>query len=65
MLTEVFSDRLTSNQVAEALGLKPQTLDKWRCTGRYELPFYKIGRRVFYRRGDVEVFLESCRRAHT
>lgn len=42
---------------AELLGIKPQTLSVWRCTGRYELSFVKVGRCVRYRRSDLVQFL--------
>lgn len=63
----IFDDRLTPAEVADALGVEPGTLEKWRSTGRYgrSLPYYKIGRRVFYRRADVEAFIASRRREHT
>ena len=58
--------RLSTEQAAEHLGLRPQTLDKWRCTGRYtDLPYFKIGRRVFYLISDIEAFIASRRMLHT
>lgn len=41
------------------------TLAVWRCTGRYDLPFLKIGRNVRYRLGDVLDWMESRKRLHT
>ena len=35
------------------------TLAVWRCTGRFNLPFVKVGRAVRYRREDVEAFIAS------
>ncbi len=56
-------DRLTQAQAAEYLGLiNPKTLAVWRSTNRYDLPFYKIGNLVFYRRSDCDDFLERNRR---
>jgi len=37
----------------EFLNLKPRTLAIWRCTKRYDLPFYKAGRMVNYRLADL------------
>ncbi len=48
---------LTADQAAEFLGIKPQTLSIWRSTGRYSLPFVKVGRCVRYRREDLNRFL--------
>lgn len=56
-----FPDRLTPKQTAQALGVSPATLAVWRCTGRYALPFYRVGSRVYYARHDVEAFIASRR----
>lgn len=44
---------------AEYLGVKPHTLEIWRCTGRYGLPFVRVGRRIKYRRADLDAWLAS------
>lgn len=49
---------LNSEQAATLLGIKPQTLDVWRCTKRVSIPFVKVGRAVRYRREDVLRFIE-------
>lgn len=48
---------LTRCAAAEALNIRPQTLAVWATTGRYSLPFVKIGRRVMYRKHDIEQFI--------
>ncbi len=53
-----FAPLLDPDQVAEILGVSVKTLNVWRCTGRYNLPFVKSGARVRYRRTDVEAFIE-------
>ena len=50
---------LTPDDVAEMLDISPQTLASWRTTGRYDLPFLRIGRLVRYRLSDVEEFLNG------
>lgn len=51
---------LNKTEAAAYLSLRPQTLDNWRSTGRYRLPFIRIGARAIrYRRQDLERFLES------
>ena len=50
---------LTRIEVAEILGIKPDTLAIWSCTKRYDLPYIKVGRYVRYRYSDVEKFLNS------
>jgi len=44
----------TPAQAAEFLGVKEQTLATWRCTGRYNLPFIRVGRNGRYRLADLE-----------
>ena len=56
---------LDTNGAAEYLGFKPQTLAIWRTTGRYGLPFLKLGRLVRYRKSDLDKWLASRRRTHT
>ncbi len=46
-------------KAARFLGNKPGTLAVWRSTGRYNLPFIKVGRSVRYRRADLEAWLEK------
>ena len=50
---------LTRPQAAQLLGVQVQTLAIWASTGRYALPFVKVGRSVRYRRSDLERFLEA------
>lgn len=50
---------LNSDQVAEILGVKPETLSYWRSVGRYHLRYVKVGRLVKYRSSDVEAFIKS------
>lgn len=49
---------LTRDKAAAYLGCRPQTLAVWAATGRYRLPFLKVGRLVRYRRADLDAFLE-------
>lgn len=50
---------ITDEEAASLLGQKPRTLAAWRSTGRYNLPFVKIGRQVFYREKDLEDFVNQ------
>lgn len=43
----------------EFLDLKRGTLAVWRSTGRYNLPYLKIGRKVRYRHSDLLAWLEA------
>ncbi len=44
---------------AAYLGLAPTTLEIWRTTGRYGLPFEKVGRMVRYRKSALDAFVLS------
>lgn len=50
---------LPDTAAAEMLGVQPATLTNWRCTKRYNLPYVKYGRKIFYRREDVEAFIDA------
>jgi excisionase family DNA binding protein len=63
--TSKFSDKLNRKKAADYLGVTEGTLAVWACTGRYELPFIKVGRKVFYRQRDLDTFLESRMQTHT
>lgn len=56
---------LDGTQTAEALDVTTGTLEVWRSTGRYNLPYVKVGRKVRYRAGDLREFLENRTRTHT
>lgn len=57
------SHLLDDDDAAAALDTTPGTLSVWRSTGRYKLPFVKIGRKVRYRVGDLRAFIERRTRA--
>lgn len=52
-------DLLDEKAAAELLTVSPGTLSVWRSTGRYNLPFLKVGRKVRYRRADLLAWLEK------
>lgn len=58
------SDLLDEKAAAEFLTVSPGTLSVWRCTGRYGVPFIKVGRRVKYRRTALIEWLESRTRSN-
>ena len=51
------NELFTSDQAAIYLGILPGTLEVWRCTKRYQIPFIKVGRLVRYRRSALDNFL--------
>ena len=50
---------LTTKQAAELLSLSENTLEVWRTTQRYPLPYIKVGRAVRYSRAACLEFLKS------
>lgn len=57
--TQQSSSLLDENSAAALLDVSPGTLSVWRSTGRYNLPFLKIGRNVRYRPCDLQAWLDS------
>ena len=49
------ADLMNKRQVAEMLGKTPRTVDNWRK--RLGLPFYKVGRAVYFKRSEVLGFM--------
>lgn len=50
---------LSTAEAAAYLGVVPDTLNVWRCTKRYDLPYIKVGRLVKYRKSALDAFLEK------
>lgn len=61
----ITSPMLDEAQAAKHLGVVPGTLSVWRSTGRYQLPYLKIGRKVRYRLSDLDAWLETRTRKNT
>ena len=51
-------DLKDEKEAAKFLDVSPGTLQVWRSTRRYPLPFVKIGRKVRYRLSDLQAFLQ-------
>ena len=58
-IVERTRELLNEEQAAEYLTVSPGTLAVWRSTGRYSLPFVKVGRMVRYRLSDLNAWLEA------
>lgn len=56
---------LTIAETADALGLQPSTLNTWRSTKRYDLPWIRSGRLIRYKEDDIARFIESRRQSPT
>lgn len=51
----MFSNLVNLTEAAEMLRLKPSTLRAWVL--RRKIPFVKLGRRVLFRRSDIEALI--------
>jgi excisionase family DNA binding protein len=54
----------TTDTAAQHLGLSRSTLEKWRVTGAGPM-YRKHGRRVLYRRGDLDAWSDAQTRSST
>ena len=52
-----FEPRLSREEAAEYLGVSAKTLSNWATSGRYDLRFIKVGRRVIYLKSDLDAFM--------
>ena len=48
---------LSINQTSEVLGVTSGTLNLWRSTGRYCLPYIKMGHLIRYQIDDLSAFI--------
>ena len=53
------SNLLTTEEAADYLKLKPNTLERWRSQFPNRLPFVKIGRTVKYRLEDLQAYISD------
>jgi len=54
------NNQLVDNKTAaEILQVSPGTLMVWRSSGRYSIPYIKIGAKVRYKRSDLQDWLDS------
>ena len=59
IILQASKELLDDKAAAAVLDVTPGTLSVWRSTGRYALPFLKVGRNVRYRRSDLQNWLEK------
>ncbi|MFK8034435.1 MAG: helix-turn-helix domain-containing protein [Hyphomicrobiales bacterium] len=50
---------INTREAAKFLGLSTKTLANWRVSGKFNLPYTKIGERVFYKTSDLMDFVNS------
>jgi hypothetical protein len=56
------NERFTTQEAADYLKvISPDTLTTWRSRGLSPIPFYRVARRVFYKKIDLDRFLEMDR----
>lgn len=55
------SDLLNTPEAAKALRLGTATLQRWRKSGKGP-PYIEMGRKVYYRSGDLERWVEAQQR---
>ena len=58
-IVQAGKELLDEKTAAAVLNVTPGTLSVWRSTGRYALPFLKVGRKVRYRYSDLHAWLEK------
>jgi excisionase family DNA binding protein len=58
-VASALSELISSDEAAEYLGITRKTMEVWRSTKRYPIPYIKVGRLVRYRKSDLEAFLLS------
>lgn len=59
MPVAVTDPTLTTAEAAAYIGVALATLEHWRTTGRYNLPYLKAGRAVRYRKSALDKFMAS------
>lgn len=60
--SEAVPAQINEQQAAQVLEVKSATLCNWRTTGRYALPYIKVGRLVRYRVADLAEWIAKRRR---
>ncbi len=58
-IVQASNSLLDEKAAAAVLDVTPGTLSVWRSTGRYALPFLKVGRNVRYRHADLLAWLDK------
>lgn len=54
------NEKYASADAALYLGLKPGTLEVWRCTKHNPQPaYYRVGNRIWYLKKELDAFIES------
>ncbi|EAR0241244.1 helix-turn-helix domain-containing protein [Salmonella enterica] len=55
-------DRMTRKEAADYIGVSPQTMATWACTGLVTIPYYRAGaKKVIYMKSDLDSYIDSTR----
>jgi len=60
MNKQIIKELLNEKEVQQEYGINTRTLQRERIYGN-GIPYHKLGRRVLYRRSDIEEFLSVCK----
>lgn len=51
-------DRMTRKEAADYIGVSPQTMATWACTGLVTIPYYRAGANM---KSDLDAYIDSTR----
>ena len=54
----LYNNHIKFQQAVYILGINKETLNVWRCTKRYDVPYIKVGSCVMYRKSDLDKWLD-------
>ena len=58
-----YQDKLTSKDAATYIGVSATTLNIWRSKKKFQIPYYKVGSRVYYTKNDLNEFMRRQRQS--
>lgn len=58
-MTELKEKLLSQSEIANYLGTTVPTLNTWRATRKYDIPYIKFGNNIKYRLSDVNSWLDK------
>ena len=56
----MLEDAITDKEACLYLGFSAGTLSAWRSLKVCPIPYYKVGKRIFYKKSDLNIYIESC-----
>lgn len=58
-MTDTTAVLLKPKEAAARLAITVGTLASWRFKRRIDLPYFRIGRSIYYRSGDIDAFIAA------